>query len=109
MRVGHKNSGNGWIDRNGRSGGVLTTQRKRCGLNDLAGEVWKIAGDSSERALPEIVKYTDAGAERGAPIGSAGELIRDSQSRRYVSIRRLVEPSDSRRQGYRGRIIHSQH
>src|SRR5215471_20237430 len=101
MWVGHDDCGNGWIDGKSRRSSVLRTQRKRGGRNDLVGAIGKVAGHSSERTRPKIVKHTEAGAENGAPIRSPTQLISESQPWRHISIGCMVERSAARGQGCR--------
>src|SRR5712671_656171 len=109
MRVGDNNSRNGWIVGNRRRSSILGAQWKRGRPNVLDGLGGKVAGDSSEGAIPKIVKYSETCSEDRTPIRSLAELIGESQSRRHIPISRVVERSATRRQTYRRWVIEPHH
>src|SRR5262249_27509219 len=76
MPVRHQNVGDRRIQTRGRSSRILRAERKRCRrwTDDLRNRVRKVGGDSSERALPEIVENSEAPSENGTPIWSGAEL-----------------------------------
>src|SRR5262249_40721946 len=105
MRVGNKNVRNRWIGGKSRSSGVLRAQRKRRGEKVLACAVRKVAGHSSQRSLPKIVKDTKACAQDGGPIRSLSELIGKSHPGRHISISCIVKRRAAGCQGHRRWII----